>query len=122
MRQLQPDCFEDIIAGVALYRPGPMDYIPDYIQNKHNPNDIKYITPELESILAPTYGIIVYQEQVMLIVQKLAGFSMGRADVVRKAMGKKKQEIMDQEGPHFINGDKEQSEPDRLITVIISFN
>lgn len=69
MRQLQPDCFEDIIAGVALYRPGPMDYIPDYIQNKHNPNDIKYITPELESILAPTYGIIVYQEQVMLIVQ-----------------------------------------------------
>ena len=107
MRQLQPDCFEDIIAGVALYRPGPMDYIPDYIQNKHNPNDIKYITPELESILAPTYGIIVYQEQVMLIVQKLAGFSMGRADVVRKAMGKKKQEIMDQEGPHFINGDKE---------------
>ena len=92
MRQLQPDCFEDIIAGVALYRPGPMDYIPDYIQNKHNPNDIKYITPELESILAPTYGIIVYQEQVMLIVQKLAGFSMGRADVVRKAMGKKKQE------------------------------
>lgn len=107
MRQLQPDCFEDIIAGVALYRPGPMDYIPDYIQNKHNPNDIKYITPELESILAPTYGIIVYQEQVMLIVQKLAGFSMGRADVVRKAMGKKKQEIMDQEGPHFIHGDKE---------------
>ena len=106
MRQLQPDCFEDIIAGVALYRPGPMDYIPEYIRNKHNPKGIVYDTPELKSILESTYGIIVYQEQVMLIVQKLAGFSMGRADVVRKAMGKKKQEIMDQEGPHFICGDE----------------
>lgn len=107
MRQLQPNCFEDIIAGVALYRPGPMDYIPDYVRNKHDPEHIKYATPELEPILKPTYGIIVYQEQVMLIVQKLAGFSMGRADVVRKAMGKKKQDIMDQEAPHFIFGDKE---------------
>lgn len=106
MRQLQPDCFEDIIAGVALYRPGPMDYILEYIRNKHNPKGIVYDTPELKSILESTYGIIVYQEQVMLIVQKLAGFSMGRADVVRKAMGKKKQEIMDQEGPHFICGDE----------------
>lgn len=105
MRQLQPSCFEDIIAGVALYRPGPMQYIPDYVKNKHNPKGIKYLTPELEPILASTYGIITYQEQVILIVQKLAGFSMGRADVVRKAMGKKKQYIMDQEKPHFIEGD-----------------
>lgn len=88
MKKLKPDCFEDIIAGVALYRPGPMDFIPTYIENKHNPEKITYLTPELESILAPTYGVIVYQEQVMQIVQKLAGFTMGRADVVRKAMGK----------------------------------
>lgn len=106
MRQLQPDCFEDIIAGVALYRPGPMDYIPDYIRNKHNPKGIVYDTPELKPILESTYGIIVYQEEVMLIVQKLAGFSMGRADLVRKAMSKKKQELMDQEAPHFVYGDK----------------
>lgn len=107
MRQLQPSCFEDIIAGVALYRPGPMSYIPDYIKNKHHPDEIQYPTPESSSILAPTYGIIVYQEQVILLVQKLAGFSMGRADVVRNAMGKKKQYIMDQEKPHFIYGDEE---------------
>ena len=107
MRKLQPTCFEDIIAGVALYRPGPMDYIDDYIRGKHNPSSIKYLTPELEGILSPTYGVIVYQEQVMQIVQKLAGFSMGRADLIRKAMGKKKQEIMDEEAPRFIYGDKE---------------
>lgn len=107
MRQLKPDCFEDIIAGVALYRPGPMAYIDDYIKNKHYPDEIKYLTPELEPILNSTYGIIIYQEQVIQIVQKLAGFSMGRADLVRKAMGKKKQDIMDEEGPRFIYGDKE---------------
>lgn len=107
MRQLQPDCFEDIIAGVALYRPGPMEYIPDYIRNKHNPSCIKYAAPELKPILESTYGIIVYQEQVMLIVQAIAGFSMGRADVVRKAMGKKKEDIMRQEGIHFVYGDEE---------------
>ena len=107
MRDLQPNCFEDIIAGVALYRPGPMDYIPNYIEGKKKPDEIHYLTPELESILSSTYGVIVYQEQVMQIVQKLAGFSMGRADLIRKAMGKKKQEIMDQEAPRFIYGDKE---------------
>ena len=90
MKNLKPSCFEDIIAGVALYRPGPMDYIPKYIEGKHHPETITYLTPELEEILKPTYGIIVYQEQVMNIVRSLAGFSMGRADVVRKAMGKKK--------------------------------
>lgn len=88
MRQLKPSCFEDIIAGVALYRPGPMDFIPNYIEGKHNPENVTYLTPELEPILKPTYGVIVYQEQVMQIVQRLAGFSMGRADIVRKAMGK----------------------------------
>ena len=87
MRQLKPTCFEDIIAGVALYRPGPMDFIPAYIQGKHDPSSITYLTPELKPILENTYGQIVYQEQVMRIVRDLGGFTMGRADVVRKAMG-----------------------------------
>lgn len=87
MQELKPDCFEDIIAGVSLYRPGPMDYIPDYIAGKHNPEEVVYDFPELKPILAPTYGVITYQEQVMQIVQLLAGFSKGEADVVRKGMG-----------------------------------
>jgi DNA polymerase-3 subunit alpha len=91
----------------GMKRPGPMEYIPDYIRNKHNPSCIKYAAPELKPILESTYGIIVYQEQVMLIVQAIAGFSMGRADVVRKAMGKKKEDIMRQEGIHFVYGDEE---------------
>lgn len=107
MKRLKPDCFEDIIAGIALYRPGPMDFIPAYINGKHDPSSITYETPELESILKPTYGQIVYQEQVMLIVQKLAGFSMGRADVVRKAMGKKKMDVMAGERINFVSGNPE---------------
>lgn len=106
MQQLKPSCFEDIIAGVSLYRPGPMDFIPDYIKGKKDPSSITYQVPQLEPILAPTYGCIVYQEQVMQIVRSLAGFSLGRADLVRKGMSKKKQEIMDEEMPHFINGDE----------------
>ncbi len=104
MRKLRPGCFEDVIAGISLYRPGPMDFIPAYINGKRNPSTITYETPELEEILSPTYGVIVYQEQVMQITQKLAGFTMGHADVVRKAMGKKKQHIMDAEEPLFISG------------------
>ena len=111
MRQLQPSCFEDIIAGVALYRPGPMDFIPDYIRGKHDPSSVKYLTPLLEPILKATYGVIVYQEQVMQIVQKLAGFSMGRADLLRKAMGKKKQDIMDEEETNFVYGSEELGIP-----------
>mgnify|MGYP002622751284 CR=1 FL=1 len=107
MKELKPDCFEDVIAGVSLYRPGPMDYIPKYVAGKHDKSTITYLTPELEHILKPTYGVIVYQEQVMQIVRDLAGFSMGRADVVRKAMGKKKQDIMDAESINFIYGSKE---------------
>ena len=87
MRNLKPSCFEDIIAGVALYRPGPMDFIDQYIENKHNPKNIQYLTPKLKPILESTYGIIIYQEQVMQIVQQLGGFNMARADLVRKAMG-----------------------------------
>lgn len=104
MKKLCPDCFEDVIAGVSLYRPGPMDYIPQYIAGKRNPSMITYAVPELEEILSPTYGVIVYQEQVMQITQKLASFTMGHADVVRKAMGKKNQEIMAAEEPLFVSG------------------
>lgn len=97
MKELKPGCLEDIIAGVALYRPGPMAYIPTYIENKLNPQKVKYDTPLLEHILKVTYGVIVYQEQVMQIFQDLAGFSLGQADLVRRAMGKKnKAELMAQ--------------------------
>lgn len=97
MKELKPGCLEDIIAGVALYRPGPMAYIPTYIANKLNPSQVKYDTPLLEHILKVTYGVIVYQEQVMQIFQDLAGFSLGQADLVRRAMGKKnKAELMAQ--------------------------
>ena len=97
MKELKPGCLEDIIAGVALYRPGPMAYIPTYIENKLNPSKVKYDTPLLEHILKVTYGVIVYQEQVMQIFQDLAGFSLGQADLVRRAMGKKnKAELMAQ--------------------------
>ena len=107
MKELKPDCFEDVIAGVSLYRPGPMDFIPQYVEGKHNPASIHYLTPKLEPILKNTYGCIVYQEQVMQIVRELAGFSMGRADRVRKGIGKKIQQIMDEEGRNFIYGNKE---------------
>lgn len=100
------ECFERLIAAVALYRPGPMDYIPNYIEGMRNPSTIHYLVPELESILKPTYGVIVYQEQVMQIVQKLAGYTLGRADVVRKAMGKKKHDVMAAEKIVFIHGNK----------------
>ncbi len=104
MRDLQPDCLEDLIAGISLYRPGPMDSIPTYVSCKKNPETITYLTPELEPILAPTYGCIVYQEQVMDIVRKLGGYSYGRADLVRRAMSKKKADVMAQEREYFING------------------
>lgn len=106
LRALRPSCFEDVIAGVALYRPGPMDFIEKYIQGKHDPSTISYVTPKLEPILNSTYGVIVFQEQVMLIVQQLAGFSMGRADLIRKAMGKKKEDIMLEEGKNFVYGNE----------------
>ena len=111
MKELKPDCFEDIIAGVSLYRPGPMDFIPKYIEGKKNPAGIIYKVPELKEILEPTYGVIVYQEQVMHIVRSLAGFSMGRADIVRKAMSKKRAAIMEEEGRRFIYGDEKLSIP-----------
>ena len=106
MKELKPQNFEDIVAGISLYRPGPMDFIPNYIKGKNNKDTISYVTPELESILEPTYGCIVYQEQVMQIVQKLAGYTMGQADNIRRAMSKKKQYVIDAERQSFVYGDE----------------
>ena len=104
MKNLKPTCFEDIVAGISLYRPGPMDSIPKYIENKKNPEKIKYVTPELAPILDVTYGCLVYQEQVMQIVRELAGYSFGRSDLVRRAMSKKKKDVMLEEKQYFIHG------------------
>ena len=106
MREFKPENLEDIIAGISLYRPGPMEVIPRYIKGKKNRNEVRYICPELEEILAPTYGCIVYQEQVMQIVMKLAGYTMGRSDLVRRAMSKKSVEIMTQERQNFVYGNE----------------
>lgn len=105
LRSFKPDCFEDLVALVSLYRPGPMDFIPQYIEAKFHPESIKYLCPELEEILGKTYGCIVYQEQVMEIVQKLAGFSLSQADNVRRFMSKKKMDKLEHEREAFINGD-----------------
>ncbi len=104
MKNLKPTCFEDIVAGISLYRPGPMDSIPKYIDNKKNPSRIQYVTPQLAPILDVTYGCLVYQEQVMQIVRDLAGYSYGRSDLVRRAMSKKKHDVMMEEKEYFING------------------
>ena len=108
MKELKPDGLEDIIAGVSLYRPGPMDQIPRYIKNKLHPQHIEYTHPALEPILNVTYGCMVYQEQVMQIVRDLAGYSLGRADLVRRAMGKKKLDVMAKERDYFINGQTDE--------------
>ncbi|MCR4843049.1 MAG: DNA polymerase III subunit alpha [Eubacterium sp.] len=107
MKELKPTCLEDVIAGIALYRPGPMDFIPRYIEGKKNPAGVVYITPELRPILEETYGCIVYQEQVMQIVRELAGYSWGRSDLVRRAMSKKKSDVMEMERRNFVYGDPE---------------
>ena len=111
MKNLKPGCLEDIIAGVALYRPGPMDFIPQYIENKNSGKEVVYDTPELEPILRPTYGCIVYQEQVTQIVRDLAGYSMGAADNIRRAMSKKKQYVIDEERKSFVYGDPKRDIP-----------
>ncbi|HHY64153.1 MAG TPA: DNA polymerase III subunit alpha, partial [Clostridiaceae bacterium] len=103
-KELLPTCLEDIIAGIALYRPGPMDQIPRYLKNKNNPENITYVTPLLEPILKVTYGCMIYQEQVMQICRELAGYSLGQSDLVRRAMSKKKKEVMDAERQNFIYG------------------
>ena len=111
MKELKPQSLEDVIAGISLYRPGPMDFIPLYIRGKNRPDTIKYDCPQLEPILKPTYGCIVYQEQVMQIVRNLAGYTLGRSDLVRRAMSKKKAAVMEKERQNFVYGNEEESVP-----------
>ena len=111
MKELQPRSLEDVIAGISLYRPGPMDFIPQYIRGKDHPETISYDCPQLEEILEPTYGCIVYQEQVMQIVQRLAGYTLGRSDLVRRAMSKKKAAVMEKERQNFVYGNREEGVP-----------
>ena len=111
MKELRPESLEDVIAGIALYRPGPMDFIPKYIRGKTDKAGITYDCPEMEPILSPTYGCIVYQEQVMQIVRDLAGYTLGRSDLVRRAMSKKKQSVMEKERHNFIYGNPEEGVP-----------
>ena len=118
MKELKPQSLEDIIAGVSLYRPGPMDFIPQYIRGKNNPETITYDCPQLEAILSPTYGCIVYQEQVMQIVRDLAGYTLGRSDLVRRAMSKKKGDVMERERQNFVYGNEEEGVPGCLANGI----
>ncbi len=111
MKELKPQNLEDIIAGISLYRPGPMDFIPKYIKGKSNFGTVTYLCPQLEPILAPTYGCIVYQEQVMQIVRDLGGYTLGRSDLVRRAMSKKKQAVMEKERANFVYGNPEEGVP-----------
>lgn len=111
MKELRPQSLEDIIAGISLYRPGPMDFIPRYIKGKNSNEEIRYRCPQLEPILKPTYGCIVYQEQVMQIVRSLGGYTMGRSDLVRRAMSKKKQAVMEKERANFVYGNPDEQVP-----------
>ena len=111
MKELKPQNLEDIIAGISLYRPGPMDFIPKYIKGKSNFGTVTYLCPQLEPILSPTYGCIVYQEQVMQIVRDLGGYTLGRSDLVRRAMSKKKQAVMEKERANFVYGNPEEGVP-----------
>ncbi len=111
MKELKPESLEDVIAGISLYRPGPMDFIPQYIRGKENVANVTYLTPELKPILEPTYGCIVYQEQVMQIVRDLGGYTLGRSDLVRRAMSKKKQHVMEVERANFMYGNAEENVP-----------
>ncbi|MBD5496943.1 MAG: DNA polymerase III subunit alpha [Lachnospiraceae bacterium] len=111
MKELRPQNLEDVIAGISLYRPGPMDFIPKYIKGKNSEGEVTYACPQLEPILAPTYGCIVYQEQVMQIVRDLGGYTLGRSDLVRRAMSKKKQSVMEKERANFVYGNEEEGVP-----------
>ena len=111
MKELKPESLEDVIAGISLYRPGPMDFIPQYIEGKNNPDSIHFLCPQLEPILSATYGCIVYQEQVMQIVRSLGGYTLGRSDLVRRAMSKKKAAVMEKERQNFVYGNKEEGVP-----------
>lgn len=109
MKQLKPDNFEDIVAGISLYRPGPMDSIPTYIENKTNPQNVTYLHEKLKPIMEVTYGCLVYQEQVMQVVRELGGYTYGRSDLVRRAMGKKKMDVMEEERRYFVYGKEDEN-------------
>ena len=111
MKERKPQNLEDVIAGIPRYRPGPMDFIPKYIEGKNNPENIHYDGPQLQPILEPTYGCIVYQEQVMQIVRALGGYTLGRSDLVRRAMSKKKAAVMEKERQNFVYGNREEGVP-----------
>ena len=125
LRDLKPTGFEDIVSVVALYRPGPMEFIPKYIQGKHGVVEVEYPHPSLEPILADTYGIIVYQEQIMQIASAMAGFSLGEADLLRRAVSEKKREVLDEQRAHFVQGSLEQGyteeEANRVYDMIVRF-
>jgi len=125
MKNLKPDCFEDIVAGISLYRPGPMASIPTYIANKKNPDNIQYLHKTLKPILSVTYGCMVYQEQVMQIVRELAGYTYGRSDILRRAMGKKKMDVMLAEKEVFIEGAEKKGVPknvgEEIFNQMVSF-
>ena len=118
LRNLKPNRFEDLIAMNALYRPGPMEYIPNFIARKHGLEPVTYEIPDMEEYLKDTYGITVYQEQVMLLSQKLAGFTGGEADTLRKAMGKKKRDVLDKMKPKFIEGAKKNGHDPKICEKI----
>ena len=118
MKEIKPQSLEDIIAGISLYRPGPMDFIPQYIRGKNHPETITYDCPQLESILMPTSGCIVYQEQVMQIVRSLAGYTLGRSDLVRRAMSKKKASVMEKERQNFVYGNEAEGVPGCIVNGI----
>lgn len=121
LKQLKPTVFEDLIAMVALYRPGPMEYIPDFISGKHGTTEIKYLHPKLEPILENTYGVAVYQEQLMQIARDLAGFSLGEADVLRKAVGKKIAELVEQQRENFISGCLKNGISEKVASAVFAF-
>lgn len=121
LKQLKPSVFEDIIAMVALYRPGPMDYIPDFISGKHGTKTVEYLHPKLEPILRNTYGVAVYQEQLMQIARDLAGFSLGEADVLRKAVGKKIKELVAEQREKFIDGCEKQGVGKKIGEQVFAF-
>lgn len=125
LKDLKPSQFEDIVSVLALYRPGPMEFIPQYIQAKHGEIQVQYPHPSLETILSDTYGIIVYQEQIMQIASHMAGFSLGEADLLRRAVSKKKREVLDEQRDHFVRGSIEQGyssgEANRVYDMIVRF-
>ena len=118
LKELKPNIFDDLIAMNALYRPGPLEYIPSFVSRKNGREEIKYDLPIMEEFLKETYGITVYQEQVMILSQELAGFSKGEADLLRKAMGKKIFNLLERLKPKFINGGKENGHDEIILEKI----